>query len=35
MGTNKKISVESKKVLMNAHDKERDKFESQTLGGYE
>jgi len=28
MGTNKKISVESKKLLMNAHDKERDTFES-------
>jgi len=24
MGTNKKISVDSKKVLMTAHDKERD-----------
>lgn len=28
MGTNKKISIESKKQLMGVHDKERDKYES-------
>lgn len=35
MGTNKKISLDSKKVLMNAHDKEWDLFESEHLGGFE
>ncbi len=35
MGTNKKMSVENKKTLMHQHDKERDVFEAQNLGGYE
>lgn len=35
MGTNKKLSIDSKKSLMVQHDKERDIFESDNLGGYE
>jgi len=35
MGTNKKMSLESKKQLMSAHDREWDEFEGKNLGGYE
>lgn len=35
MGTNKKMTLEEKKKLMKLHDKEREVYENQNLGGYE
>ena len=35
MGTHKKMTLEEKKKLMKLHDKEREVYENQNLGGYE